>query len=533
MIKFIYQHTIRPFAKQWWRGIILLLLWTVAFVALPAISGWFLAMCSLAFATANRAFSYMIPQAIIRFIALLRTFTRYFERIQNHTTTLSIQQRLQLRIFASVARLPYIKKQMGNNSAYLENSTSGIEQILNYIQLWLLPLVGILFAISVSSIWLSGILWWIAVEFIVSSALLLFVIPQFYYRRNARLYGQLKQQKQDNHQNLMETFRGSIEIEKYNLKDKALNEFSRRLKAIERTEDTLHTNNLNMQLIAGFGMSVVAVAIFAHLHHTSVDVPTAIGIFFGILAQAELAEILFSGKSERTSVMHQVADLQQLFDEADSVANVADAQPRAALTEWHVKGWQARIPNTSVSFATVSFSMKQGECLALYGETGTGKSTLLHSLFFSEYKMRGEQQWNNQSVNVLVPPSAIYVTQKAYLLTGTLKENFQGYEPDQIRRVIDEVNLSDWFEALPHGLDTWLGENGETLSGGQRKKLLLAQALLKTPDLLVIDEPTAGISTENALDIFRTIRTRYPQMTILMATHERAFERVVNQTITI
>ena len=82
-----------------------------------------------------------------------------------------------------------------------------------------------------------------------------------------------------------------------------------------------------------------------------------------------------------------------------------------------------------------------------------------------------------------------------------------------------------------HTLSTWIGENGETLSGGQRKKLLLAQALLKNPQLLVVDEPSAGISTENAIAIFRNIREHYPEMAILMATHLRDFEKVVDRIV--
>ena len=89
------------------------------------------------------------------------------------------------------------------------------------------------------------------------------------------------------------------------------------------------------------------------------------------------------------------------------------------------------------------------------------------------------------------------------------------------------------YRGLPKGLDSWLGENGETLSGGQRKKLLLAQALLKKPLLLVVDEPTAGISTDNALDIFRRLKQENPDLSLLLATHQPAFETEADQVIRI
>ena len=142
MNHFLQKHIFRPLAGRWLLGISLLLFWTVAFVTLPALSGWFLAASSVAFATTNILFAYLIPSSIMRFMTLLRTATRYFERLQNHKTTLDAQRSLQLKIFESVARFPYFKKQVNNNSSILENSTHGIDLILNHILLWLLPLTA-------------------------------------------------------------------------------------------------------------------------------------------------------------------------------------------------------------------------------------------------------------------------------------------------------------------------------------------------------------------------------------------------------
>lgn len=149
MNKFIFKHILQPLASRWLLGLFILLFWTIAFVALPAISGWFLATCSVVFITANKLFSYLIPSAVIRLLALLRTVTRYFERLQNHKTTLDAQQNLQLKIFQSVARFPYFQKQVNNNSALLENSTYGVDKVLNHILLWILPFTTLIVTIIV------------------------------------------------------------------------------------------------------------------------------------------------------------------------------------------------------------------------------------------------------------------------------------------------------------------------------------------------------------------------------------------------
>ncbi len=532
MNKFIVKDILQPLAGRWLWGAFLLLLWTVAFIALPAISGWFLAMCSVAFVTANTAFAYVVPSAIIRLLALLRTTTRYFERLENHKTTLEAQQRLQLKIFQSVTKFSYFKKQVSNNSALLESSTNGVDQILNHILLWLLPFTALILSLGIYFFFLMTFSQAIAVEFLISSAILLFIIPQLFFRKNRTLYEQLKVCREENNQALIQSFRGRIEIMKYNLEEKAIGQYEQRLLQLERTENKLQNNSFRLQLIAGLGFSLIAVYLFYHSSNNGIDAPMAIGIFFGMMAQAELSELLFSGKSEKSSVAHQIRDVESIIRQGEQPAD--SIQVHSCLENLSLKNVSAKIPETFVSIGEISLEIRRGDWIALFGETGRGKTTLLNSLFYPEYRRSGSLMWNgNMELSHLPVPECIYVTQKAYLLTGTLRENFEGYPDEAIEQVLEMVDLTSWRLSLSDGLASWLGENGETLSGGQRKKLLLAQALLKKPQLLVVDEPTAGISAENAISIFCRIKHQYPDITILMATHLKDFEYVANKTVRI
>jgi ATP-binding cassette subfamily C protein CydC len=243
MREFVLTYIVKPYRGRWWKGFLLLALWTVAFVALPSISGWFLAISSVVFATANTTFSYLVPSAIIRLLSLLRTATRYFERLENHKTTLSVQQSLQLKIFGSVARLPYFKKQVNNNSSLLENSTHGVDQILNHILLWLLPFSALLLTIGVYFIFLAIFSKVIAIEFLIFSVILLFLVPQFTFHKNKVLNSQLKVLREENHQELIQSFRGRIEISKYNLEDKAIATHEKMRQEIEQLEKKLQFNS--------------------------------------------------------------------------------------------------------------------------------------------------------------------------------------------------------------------------------------------------------------------------------------------------
>ena len=532
MNSFLQKQIFQPLWGRWLAGISLLLFWTVAFVALPAISGWFLAASSVAFATANILFAYLIPSSIIRLLTLMRTATRYFERLENHKTTLDAQRRMQLAIFRSVARFPYFKKQVNNNSTILENSTHGIDLILNHILLWLLPFATLLITIVIYFVFLAFFSQIIAFEFLVSSALLLFLIPQYIFRKNALLYAKLKICREDNNQALIQSFRGRIEISKYNLEQKAIAQHQTRMLAMEDLERKLQHNSFTLQMIIGLGFSLIAAFVLWSFSNNNMDAALAIGVFFGVLAQAELAEMLFSGKSEKSSVTHQMNDLQTIIDDGAKTEEKQEIKGKFESIE--LKNFAAQIPETTVITEVMNLTINKGEWIALYGETGKGKSTFLNSLFYPEYRRAGEMLWNgNTAVAHLPVPQCIYVTQKAYLLTGTLRENFEGFNEADIATALETVDLSAWHKALPNGLDTWIGENGETLSGGQRKKLLLAQALLKKPLFLVVDEPTAGISTENAIAIFKKIKQQNPLMTILMATHLKDFEKHVDKVIKI
>ncbi|MCD8072615.1 MAG: ATP-binding cassette domain-containing protein [Alistipes sp.] len=531
MNKFILKYILRPLGVSWSRGIFLLLLWTAAFIALPAVSGWFLAMCSVAFVTANLMFAYIIPATLIRLIALVRTAMRYFERVENHKTTLEAQRRLQLRIFESVARFPYFEKQGNDNPAILESSTHGVDRILNHVLLWILPFTALLFALLACYLILNTLSGLVALEFLVSSALLLFLIPRFFYRQNSKLYRRLNLCREENSRELIESFRGRIEISKYGLRDKVVAGYRQRLSGIERLESRLQSNSFSLQLIMGLGFSYLAAFLFWSFGQREIDAPMAIGVFFGIMAQAELSEILFSGKSEKSSVAHQIEQIEGIIERGAEPIGRVEIDSRLGWLK--VERLVACIPQSPVRIPEVSLEIKKGEHIALFGETGKGKTTLLNSLFYPEYRLGGTIAWNGRQLPALPVPECIYVAQKAYLLTGTVRENFEGYPDDHIARVLDTVDLAGWLSSLPDGLGSWLGENGEVLSGGQRKKLLLAQALLKAPQMLVVDEPTAGISAHNAIALFRTIKQKYPDMAILMATHLRDFETICDRSVEI
>ena len=159
-----------------------------------------------------------------------------------------------------------------------------------------------LLTISVYFVFLAIFSRVIAIEFLISSVILLFLVPQFVYRRNKILYSKLKDIREENHQSLIQSFRGRIEISKYNMEDKAIESNEHNRVKIEHLESKIQINSFYLQLIAGLGFSYIASFLLWHSSQQGMNAPLAIGIFFGIMAQAELFEMLFLGKAEKSSV---------------------------------------------------------------------------------------------------------------------------------------------------------------------------------------------------------------------------------------
>lgn len=179
-------------------------------------------------------------------------------------------------------------------------------------------------------------------------------------------------------------------------------------------------------------------------------------------------------------------------------------------------------------FQNITYVFPAGALVAITGPSGAGKTTLL-KLLARELEpdqgtiALGETPLAQIQAEELYRHQAL-VSQDGHIFNASLQENLLMAKPDatvqEMRGVLEAVCLTNLVEKLTDGVDTRLGEHGETLSGGERRRLSLAQALLKAPSILLLDEPTAGVDRETAQHILATLRARLPLSTIVVATHE-------------
>lgn len=144
----------------------------------------------------------------------------------------------------------------------------------------------------------------------------------------------------------------------------------------------------------------------------------------------------------------------------------------------------------------IQFTVPKSSLTVLAGPSGCGKTTLLRLLAGLLLPESGQ---------IARADALSYVPQEPHLYNATLFENItlfqQGYDEASVRKALKALCLSDWAEALPQGLMTPLGEGGQSLSQGQRKRLGLARALVQDRPLILLDEPTAALDETTAATI--------------------------------
>ncbi|WP_121821793.1 ABC transporter ATP-binding protein [Halostella salina] len=161
----------------------------------------------------------------------------------------------------------------------------------------------------------------------------------------------------------------------------------------------------------------------------------------------------------------------------------------------------------------VSFDVEGGDTLALVGPTGAGKSTVLKLLLRMYDVDDGAIRIDGTDLRDVTIPSLRrsigYVSQETFLFYGTVKENITygtfDADEDEIVEAAKMAEAHEFITNLPDGYDTEIGERGVKLSGGQRQRISIARAILKDPEILILDEATSDVDTETEMLIQRSL----------------------------
>ena len=184
-------------------------------------------------------------------------------------------------------------------------------------------------------------------------------------------------------------------------------------------------------------------------------------------------------------------------------------------------------PELPLALEKVSFDLLPGQRAAVVGPSGAGKSTLFNLLLRFWPYSAGRITWRGQELRSLHPDAVrreiSVIPQTGYLFNAPLRQNLllacPGAADAAMVRALERAGLGDWLALLPEGLDTWLGDRGARVSGGERQRLAAARTLLQDAPLLLLDEPTANLDAVTEQRLLATLLAAAEGRSLLWVTH--------------
>ncbi|MFD8613628.1 ABC transporter ATP-binding protein [Streptomyces sp. NPDC059631] len=246
---------------------------------------------------------------------------------------------------------------------------------------------------------------------------------------------------------------------------------------------------------------VLALAVSVWLHSAGrLTTGTAFAaLSYAMLLRRPLLAITtrFQDLEEAAVCVRRLRDLLPRRPPADTTATALPPGPLTAALDRVTFSYEPGEP----VLREVSFRLEPGERLGIVGRTGSGKSSVLRLLFALHHPERGAARVGGADVRTLdtgvLRRRVALVTQEVQVFHASLRDNLTFFDPavddGRVRDALREAGLTDWWRALPDGLDTVLGTGARGMSAGEEQLLSLARAFLRDPALVLLDEPTARL----------------------------------------
>lgn len=219
--------------------------------------------------------------------------------------------------------------------------------------------------------------------------------------------------------------------------------------------------------------------------------------------------------------------LGEIFDleSEEALHGKTKISPNSLKGDIEIKHVDFRYGTRQLILKDINISIKSGQSIAFVGESGSGKTTLSKLILDFYTPEKGEILINGMNIKDLdlstLRRHIGYISQETFLFSGTILDNFKLANPDVTLEDIIEVckltKAHDFINEFPLRYDTYLEENAMNLSGGQKQRLSIARALIKHPDILIMDEATSSLDsvTEKAIeDMIKKISNSFTTITI-------------------
>lgn len=511
-------------------GIVLAIVTLLASIGLLTLSGWFLSASAVVGVAGIYSFNYMLPAAGVRGAAIIRTAGRYFERLVSHDATFRVLQHLRVFTFSKLLPLSPAGLARFRQGELLNRVVADVDTLDHLYLRVISPLVGALVVILVVTVGLSVLDVTLALTLGGIMLLTLLVMPPLFYRAGKPAGENITRLRGQYRQHLTSWLQGQAELMLFNASDRYRQQMekteARWLDAQRRQAELTALSQALMLLIGG-----IAVIAMLWLASAGVGGDTQPGALIALFVFCALAA--FEALAPVTGAFQH---LGQVIASAKRITQITEQEPEVAFPQ----GEGQTLDRVSLRLHQVTFSYPQqpspalekvslqieaGEHIAILGRTGCGKSTLLQLLTRAWDPAEGEILLNNQLLGqfneATLRRAMSVVPQRVHLFSATLRDNLllasPGASDARLAQTLERVGLAKLLE--DSGLNSWLGEGGRQLSGGELRRLAIARALLHDAPVMLLDEPTEGLDATTESQILDLLAEVMREKTVLMVTH--------------
>jgi ATP-binding cassette subfamily C protein CydC len=511
-------------------GVVLAIVTLLASIGLITLSGWFLsASAAVGFAGAY-SFNYMLPAAGVRGAAIVRTAGRYCERLVSHDATFRVLQ--HLRVFAFSKLLPLSPAGLARfRQGELLNRVVADVDTLDHLYLRVIsPLISALVVILVVTFGLSFLDVTLALTLGGIMLLTLVVLPPLFYRAGKPTGESLTKLRGDYRQQLTAWLQGQAELTIFDAS-------TRYREQMEQTELSWHEAQRRQSELTALSQALMlligATAIIVMLWMAAGGVGgnnqpgplIALFVFCALAAFEALAPVTgaFQHLGQVMASAFRITELTGQKPEVEFPQAESTVPQQVSLTLNNVSFSYPQQAQNALD--NINLQVNAGEHIAIIGRTGCGKSTLLQLLTRAWDPQRGELLLNGQPIVALdemtLRRSMSVVPQRVHLFSATLRDNLLLAAPTATDEALRTALIRTGLDKLldDSGLNSWLGEGGRQLSGGELRRLAIARALLHDAPLMLLDEPTEGLDATTESQILDLLADVMRDKTVLMVTH--------------
>ncbi|MEO3989248.1 heme ABC transporter ATP-binding protein/permease CydC [Pseudocitrobacter cyperus] len=511
-------------------GIVLAIVTLLASIGLLTLSGWFLSASAVVGVAGIYSFNYMLPAAGVRGSAIIRTAGRYFERLVSHDATFRVLQHLRVFTFSKLLPLSPAGLARFRQGELLNRMVADVDTLDHLYLRVISPLVGALVIILVVTFGLSFLDGMLALTLGGIMLLTLLLLPPLFYRAGRPTGEQLTQLRGRYRQQLTRWLQGQAELTIFNAS-------TRYREQMEQTEVNWHDaqrrqseltalSQALMLLIGGFAViAMLWLAAGGVGGNTQPGALIALFVFCALAAFEALAPV--TGAFQHLGqVIASALRLTQVIEQKPEVefSQTPSLVPEQVALRFEQVAFSYP-EQTQMALNDITLQIHAGEHIAILGRTGCGKSTLLQLITRAWDPQQGVILLNGQPLREMAEPTLrrtmSVVPQRVHLFSATLRDNLLLACPeatdDALSSVLQKTGLGKLLE--DGGLNSWLGEGGRQLSGGELRRLAIARALLHDAPLMLLDEPTEGLDATTESQILDLLADLMRNKTLLMVTH--------------